>query len=258
MNKISKDAARILDSQILEKQLNKEERSITAYVSAKSIDRQNDIVLPEGIDVKNYRKNPVVLFNHDWFSPAIGRSLWQKADDKGFLAKTQFASTPFADDIYTLFVEEILKAWSIGFYPKEWSFDEESEITTFTNIELLEYSAVNIPANPDALNDAKRLVKSEQAMKAINKNNIELMIKSQLKEFEDTIKNMQETILELQNAREFSVINDIEKLENKVSKIQKQIEDILITNIKKNFTTGETLGIDVKSLARDVTRAKHN
>ena len=67
-----------LVTQILEKEVNSKERSVTHYISKKSLDRGNDIVLPDSIDDKNYAKNPIVLFNH-WGDNPIGRSLWRKA-----------------------------------------------------------------------------------------------------------------------------------------------------------------------------------
>ena len=261
MKTISLNAAIFKEALVQEKQLDKTERSITSYVSAKSIDRDNDIVIPEGIDLVNYKKNPVVLFNHDWRIPAIGTSLWQKADSKGLLAKTKFGSTPFADDIFTLHIEDILKAWSISFYPKKWVFDEDKKLTTFTESELLEYSSVNIPANPDALNEAKRMVKSVEALTLIEKTNLDVSIQLQIKEIENVVKELQSAFAELKEAKEVDFINDIEKLESKVSKIEKTLESTLVENIKKNFDkSGEILaGIDVKALVSgNITRAKEN
>ena len=63
MDKADK-ALNFLDCGHVEKEISANERSITQYVSTHSVDRDNDIVLAKGIDLKNYRKNPVVLFNH--------------------------------------------------------------------------------------------------------------------------------------------------------------------------------------------------
>src|SRR3989304_5446049 len=151
-----------------EKKIDVQERSITHYISKKSVDRIGDIVLPDSIDDKNYKKNPIVLFNHHGDLP-IGKSLWRKPDLDGVLAKTQFGTTPTADDVYQLNKEGILNGWSIGFIPRKWEFNEKDKVTTFTDIELLEYSSVSVPMNQDAVSEGLKMVKSAEIKEILNK-----------------------------------------------------------------------------------------
>lgn len=126
-------------------------------ISTDGIDRMGDIVVPDGVDLRNYRKNPVILFAHDYSIPPIGSAMWVKKVDNGLLAKPRFASTQLAQDIKTLYDEGHMRAWSIGFMVREWEpIDKVNDPQgwkgrRFTKTELLEFSAVPVPANPEAL-----------------------------------------------------------------------------------------------------------
>ena len=63
-----------------------DERSIVCYASTGSTDRHGEMILPSAWTekgLKNYRKNPVILLNHSYNSLPVGKSLWQKPDEKG-------------------------------------------------------------------------------------------------------------------------------------------------------------------------------
>jgi HK97 family phage prohead protease len=151
------------------KDINEKEGTLTAYVSTGHRDRMDEVLLPEGADMKNFRKNPVVLWAHQYDQPPIGKALWIKNDGDGILAKVKFASTEFAQEILGLFKEGILNAFSVGFIPKEYTDGdgEKKPRRTYNNWELLEFSAVPVPANPEALSLAmsKGLIKSEALKK---------------------------------------------------------------------------------------------
>ena len=162
---------RIFDSQI--KEVNEKERSVVALVSTGAWDRQDEVLLPEGADLKNYRKNPVVMWAHDYNRPPIGKAAWIKTTDDGILAKTIFANTPFASEVLQLYKDGFMKAFSIGFIPKEHEDGdgEKKPRRTYTDWEVIEYSAVPIPANPEAL------------MMAIQKGTISEIIKKDIDSF---------------------------------------------------------------------------
>lgn len=135
------------------KEVNEADKTIVAHVSTKTRDRHDEVVDPEGLDLKQFKKNPVVLWAHDYWSPPIGKALWIKQDEKGIIAKTQFAPDEFSQRIFELFKGGFMKAFSIGFMPKEWTDGDGNKTArrTYTKSELLEYSPVPVPANPDAL-----------------------------------------------------------------------------------------------------------
>jgi len=137
----------------LEKEISDSDRSIVHYISTQDVDRTNEVIDPAIIDDSNYKKNPVVLFSHnyDW---VIGKSLWGKVDSTGYgyLSKTQFAKTPLAEEIFSLYKDGFLNSWSIGYRELEPGNFLSDGTYTYNSIELLEYSAVSVPANPSALN----------------------------------------------------------------------------------------------------------
>lgn len=154
-------------------EVNEEDRTIVSYISTESLDRDKEIVLAKGADLDNYRKNPIVLWGHDSKATPIGKNLWIRHDGRGLLAKTQYAKTPKAEEIWQLRKDGFLKGYSIGFIPKAgktadgmmaYGPPHEKELKTnpewseARNIvrawELLEYSDVPIPSNPDSLQRA--------------------------------------------------------------------------------------------------------
>ena len=140
-------------------------RVITSYITTNTRDRDGEVLLPEGMRFENYEKSgKPVFWGHSYRDPkdVVGKNLWLKADKdgKGIIAKTAFRDTQFADEVYRLFTEDIagqgpcLKGWSVGFVPLTWTDGDGTKDTprrTYNEWELLEYSAVSIPANPDAV-----------------------------------------------------------------------------------------------------------
>jgi len=148
-------------------EINRDERTIVAEVTTAAVDRDREVVLPSGAQLENYRKNPVVLWAHDYRGLPIGKNLWIKPSSNGLLAKTQFARHEEANKIFEAYADGVLRGWSIGFIPLEESPPEPDEIkatpewASAENIvrkwELLEYSAVPVPANPEAIVEAEKM-----------------------------------------------------------------------------------------------------
>ena len=138
-----------------------DERTVTAVISTNEIDRDGEIILPSGAELENYLKNPVVLWAHSYGTPPIARTLWMKQGRKAITAKIKFADTDRAEEVYQLFKGGFMKAFSIGFIPKDSHTPTPEEIKKkpeladarriFDKWELLEFSAVPVPANPSAL-----------------------------------------------------------------------------------------------------------
>lgn len=161
----------------------------TGLITTPMIDRDNEIVVPTGMNVDSYKANPVLLYGHRWGDPPIGSQKDLEISQKGITATQTYASTPFAQDIATLVREGHLKTFSIGFVPLERfykgqdgfadameSFMQEygdtvpnaakATILTTKSV-LLENSVVNIPANPGAqvISVSKALGLSDETLK---------------------------------------------------------------------------------------------
>ena len=140
-----------------------DERSSTELISTANPDRDNEILLPKGAVLEHYKKNPQVLWAHDYRQPPIGKAAWVKKDTSvgGLLAKTMYAATEFAEEIWSLVKGGFLPARSVGFIPIESHEPDEKEITrhpdwagvrrVYDEWELLEYSVVPVPSNRQAL-----------------------------------------------------------------------------------------------------------
>ncbi|AWM39789.1 hypothetical protein C1280_24140 [Gemmata obscuriglobus] len=140
------------------------ERVDTSRVTTRLMDRDCEIVLPEGIELDSYRQNPIVLWGHDQDRPC-GKCLWIKPDADGLIAKTYYTPRPEAyqgewlpDFVFSMVQAEVLKGKSIGFIPLEMREPEPAEVEAnpavqcvITRSLLLEYSVVSIPSNPAAL-----------------------------------------------------------------------------------------------------------
>lgn len=142
------------------KAINEKTREIMHLISTPSEDRAGDVVEPAGADLANYLKNPVVLADHDYsIKSIIGRATSMTVEEDGIFARTQFHDEGLGRDAFNLVKNGMAKAWSIGFRPKEYEAikDEDGKHVKgfrFSKWELLEYSLVAVPMNPDAVHNA--------------------------------------------------------------------------------------------------------
>lgn len=130
-------------------------------LSTPAIDRHGDTVAQTGWKLENYRKNPVVLFGHDQQSPPVGRAPNILLEGDVLVAKgVQFTPkdlNPFGYMIGEMYRQKFMNAVSVGFLPSKWKENEDRGglAMDFEEQELLEFSAVPVPANPEALQAAK-------------------------------------------------------------------------------------------------------
>lgn len=132
-------------------------RSLIVTISTPTPDRSGDVVEPKGAILENFRKNPVVLFGHDYSQPPVARADELSITESGINAKVNFPAegvSTFADTIYGLYKAGIMRAWSIGFIPKQMEPMADGGMR-FTQWEMYEFSAVPVPANPEALTIAR-------------------------------------------------------------------------------------------------------
>jgi HK97 family phage prohead protease len=130
-------------------------RLIEFIVSTARVDRENDTIDPAGWELADYKKNPVVLWVHDHWSPPIGNARNIYLDGDVLRSMCEFTPedmNPFGYQIYRLYQGGYMHACSAGFQPIEYNYDETRKYgINFKRQSLLEYSCVPVPANPDAL-----------------------------------------------------------------------------------------------------------
>jgi len=130
-----------------------ETRTFEAVASTEAPDRWGDVVKQDGWELDNFKKNPVLLWMHKYDEPPIGKVVDIRVEGGKLVFKAQFADEgthPLADTAYQLYKQGILRAFSVGFIPKEFDHNEHGGYT-YRRQELLEISAVTVPANQEAL-----------------------------------------------------------------------------------------------------------
>jgi HK97 family phage prohead protease len=133
-------------------------RTIRFVGTMETEDRTGDIIEVDGWELSNFTKNPVFLWDHNPTEGPIGKVKQIIREGNALLFDVEFASkavSEFADQVFKLFEAGFLNAVSVGFIPKEFEpiIQEDGFMSgiRFTKQELLELSAVSIPAHQDAL-----------------------------------------------------------------------------------------------------------
>jgi len=151
-------------------------KSFLAVASAESPDRFKDCIMVKGWQLKDYRKNAVLLMAHCYSKHPAGRSLEEFADEKKNVKRLMFRPQFHGLDeesrlLYSLYKSKYLAGFSVGFLPlksekieddKKKEEDEHPFFhtpTRFLKQTLLEISIVPVPAHQDALSEVKSLVK---------------------------------------------------------------------------------------------------
>lgn len=138
------------------------EREFQFVASDETPDSYGDIVRAEGWDLRRYKRNPIVLFNHKSDVP-VGHSPKCVVEEKALLCRVKLAdegTSDFIDTLYKLMKQRIVRAMSVGFRPtKDVNImrDKDGNFLglEFNGQELLENSIVSVPANPNSLSLAK-------------------------------------------------------------------------------------------------------
>jgi HK97 family phage prohead protease len=125
--------------------------------SDETLDRYGEIISASGWRLDNYLRNPVFQNAHQYGDVihTLGRATVTEVRSGKLVQRIEFATdvNPIARIAYGLYKGKFLNAVSVGFVPVRW--EDGSPKTNyrrkFLEQELLEVSAVSIPANPNAL-----------------------------------------------------------------------------------------------------------
>lgn len=135
--------------------INQDSQQIIGVVgSTGTVDRQGESINPMGWQLGNYLKNPVLLYGHNYSSLPIGKATRVYVEDSQLKFDLEFADTDMGKEVFGLFNGGYLNAFSVGFIPKKWGVSGVDEFDIMEQ-ELLELSAVPVPANPEALSYLK-------------------------------------------------------------------------------------------------------
>lgn len=173
------------------------ERTVRFKISSEVVDRDGDILIAKGCDFTNFAKNPQFLAFHNYHEYPLGIPknwgiegdsvycdvYFPKLEELATDAEQASEKAKLVDFTYHCYKTGMLNAVSVGFIPKEASPLEEGGME-ITEWELLEFSAVSVPANQDAL---------AQAVKSfgINENDLVDPIE-RIKSLEEKIKGIED------------------------------------------------------------------
>lgn len=149
------------------KGMDAEKRTVTGYASTGTIDRYGEIVQPTAFarDLKRFlAERHLFAANHRYVNDAgepliIGKITDGEIDDKGLKITAQFDDDPISEQWWRKYQKGIVRSFSIGFIPRKWEDRmiqqdgdvPERRVRVYTDVELLEISAVPIPANRESM-----------------------------------------------------------------------------------------------------------
>ena len=146
-----------------------ESRTFQFIISTETRDRHGTIIKMDAWKLDNYNSNPVVAYMHQtdkgFFSSTDanpdtilgpGRAFVENGQLIGEVTFEDFDTNPLADKIMKKIISGSLRATSVGFRYNDghWGDIEKGEDSGtfyYTDVDLLEFSIVNIPSNPDAV-----------------------------------------------------------------------------------------------------------
>ena len=146
------------------------ERADISIISTASVDRDREVVLPKGIELTQFKRNPIVTWAHKYDQLPVGKASWIKYDKAldSLKAKTLYEQRPeewkgewFVDAVFAMVKSGTLRGKSIGFLPTKGHAPTQAEIKAndeLSNVQwifekgiLLEYAVAPVQSNPMAL-----------------------------------------------------------------------------------------------------------
>ena len=124
---------------------------IRGFASTADFDRAGDTISAEAWQkggLKNFEKNPIILFNHDYDRP-IGRATGMKAGPDGLELECKISKSA-PGNVAELVKDGVLGAFSVGFRVKDADYIKETDGLMIKDAELFEVSVVSVPCNQAA------------------------------------------------------------------------------------------------------------
>ena len=140
--------------------------SIFGVASTETEDRMGDVIKSTGWDLESFKKNPVIQFAHNYNEPPVGVAKNIKVENKKLTFEVVFHTiTEQARQIGEMYKQKIMRAFSVGFIPLK---IDENNYHIIEKAELLEISAVPVPANAEALSLSIKSITPEEKAKVDN------------------------------------------------------------------------------------------
>ena len=212
-------------------------------VSNSDEDRYYEKILVEGIDLKQIKKNPTVLWGHDYRGLPIGKitKIWIDVGNLMARIKLSVEKYEFAKQVYDLILDGAINAVSLGGQVKKWNDD----YSVIEQLELYEVSVVPVGAHRDALITERSVGKEKAASlrksfadfeKEAALDSITLMPQDEIKSYIDSLKALT-SALELAYGQ-----NSAETEEDESEQTQKRVRRLItVRSTAKNVDKGAEL-----------------
>jgi len=142
-------------------------KGFTAVITAETLDRDGEVLIPQGMNSTEFDQNPTLFWNHDYAQP-VGRCNGLKRKDTTIVGDFTFATRPdgyngefFPEVAAALVGQGIVNAVSVGYVPEDGGVRKAVDAdrkkygdrvhTVYSRWKLLEVSLAPLQANPAAL-----------------------------------------------------------------------------------------------------------
>lgn len=151
----------------------REGRTDVSWITVESPDKEQEIILTDGLNDSVIKQNNIVTINHHL--PAIGKSTWRKkhrtTERKGMLAETKYLERPegfderdkwVGDAIFDLVVQKAMRGKSVGILPvpsavrgpTQQEIDRNPDwqgCKIYDRAYLVEYAVCSRPVHPETI-----------------------------------------------------------------------------------------------------------
>lgn len=119
--------------------------------STADVARDGMIINADAWQLDSFRNNPVFLFAHDYTAPPIGQVQQIDVEKDRLVADVTFDADPFSQLVRAKYLSGSMRAVSVGWNTIEMAPGNGNEPMRVTKADLLDVSAVPVPADPKAL-----------------------------------------------------------------------------------------------------------
>ena len=205
-----------------------EERTVRFKISSEVVDRDGDILIAKGCNFDNFKKNPQFLGFHNYHEYPLGIPKNWGVDGKSVYCDVYFPTidelstnpaeasekAKLVDFTYHCYKTGMLNAVSVGFIATDAEPNKETGGFIVKDWELLEFSAVTVPANQDAIAQAVKSFGDDEAKGMIDPIERLKQVEKELADCKKTISEQEEklndNVLELEDEKEIVFEDDAE------------------------------------------------
>ena len=226
-------------------------------------------VKTSGIDLKRFKKNPVLTFNHNTYGMSVGKVKNIKVENNQLVGEIEFdVEDEKGKELQRKYEKGYMNGFSVGIRPLKWSEDaadlkKGQSRQTVTKCELIEIAAATVPSNSNAVslydshgNEIELSTGSANNLPSINnKNNMEKTALALGLAADASEKEVLEAILKLKT-EQLSAVNAKLEAEKTSKALQKaSIEALIATGKEKGIVTDESEATYRKLAANDFNLA---